>query len=332
MNEKAQLCTYQLTLIENDLQAYITQSLKRENQKVLLEMLRYHLGWSTVDGVSTKKGKRLRPLIAMICGEVCGVEASSMLPFCTAIELLHNFSLIHDDIEDADERRHGRETLWKHWGVPQAINTGDLLFAIAAQSIGRASAYLSHERVLLAMDEYFQTCTALTTGQHLDMRFESMDFITPHAYLEMVEGKTAALLGYSTMVGAIAAGKSIKDTETFKAFGINLGIAFQIQDDYLGIWGETAKTGKAGRGDLIARKKTFPIILGLEKGNEFYHLWHQVDKISLQNTANLVQALDNDGIKELVMHEVKRYTDIAINSLNQITGAQTPAGKILFNF
>ena len=275
-------------------------------------------------------GSGVNSMVAMLCGELCGVSTEAMLPFCSAIELLHNFSLIHDDIEDADEKRRGRETVWKRWGIPQAINVGDLLFSLAAESILRAGGLLPNERIFSALKAYYKTCDALTTGQHLDMAFEHMDLVAPDDYLYMIRGKTAALLGYSTMVGAIASGKPAEQIKLFSDFGINLGIAFQMQDDYLGIWGEISKTGKAGRSDLLARKKTYPILCGLANGKKFLQLWHASEEITHDLADELAQALDEEGINDLVLNEVKRYTEVAVNSLHQIANHQSTAGKILF--
>jgi geranylgeranyl diphosphate synthase, type I len=318
-----------LPWIEADLQGFIDKALEGINHKELRSMLNYHMGWEGSGAGKSAQGKRIRPVIAMLSGENCGVESTKMLPFCTAIELLHNFSLIHDDIEDYDEKRRGRETVWKKWGIPQAINCGDLLFSLASHSMIRATASFSESIVLHGQNLFFETCKALTIGQHMDMNFEKLDYVSADQYIQMIHGKTAALLGFSTAIGAIAGGMDEQVTHLYQEFGINLGIAFQIQDDYLGIWGNIDKTGKAKRSDLISRKKTFPIICGLENKNEFHHLWHHEDQISTDTAENLAHLLEAEGIDKMVISEVKRYTDSAMENLERITDSNIPAGKLI---
>jgi geranylgeranyl diphosphate synthase type I len=318
-----------LPVIETDMQHFIDDNISQTFSE-LKYMLQYHMGWVD-DGSEIKaQGKRIRPILAMLSGEICGLNQSQMLPFCSAIELLHNFSLIHDDIEDSDEKRRGRETLWKIWGIPQAINTGDLLFSLSTKSMFRAKDMLTDRVILSAVDAFHQTCNQLTSGQFLDMKFETMDKVASDLYLEMIKGKTAALLGYCFEVGAILSEKSIDEVEKYYTFGQALGIAFQIQDDYLGIWGDISKTGKASRSDLLSRKKSYPILLGVEKEGDFSELWFSLEEISKADADRLALLLEKDEIDQLVIDEVKRYTNLAITLLQQITSEGHPIGKIVF--
>lgn len=229
-------------------------------------MLRYHLGWADerLNPEHYPAGKRLRPMLCLIaCSEVGG-EASQALAAAAAIELLHNFSLIHDDIEDGDETRRHRATLWKIWGVPQAINAGDAMFTLAFAAMQRlARRGVSAQATLDALAQFTQTCLELTEGQHLDMGFEQRTDVTVAEYLRMIQGKTAALVGASVAIGAIIGGATTAQIEVLQRFGRASGLAFQIQDDILGIWGDPKVTGKAAGNDLLRRKKSLPILYTL---------------------------------------------------------------------
>lgn len=229
-------------------------------------MQRYHLGWAneTFASEPSPAGKRIRPMLCLLaCAEVGG-ETSTAIPAAAAIELLHNFSLIHDDIEDGDETRRHRPTLWKLWGVPQAINAGDAMFSLAFAAIQRLDERGLHaETTLAALRLFTQTCIELTEGQHLDMAFEQRSDVTVDEYLRMIRGKTAALVGASAAIGALVGGAEAMQSEALWRFGINLGLAFQIQDDILGIWGNPAATGKAAGNDILRRKKSLPMLHAL---------------------------------------------------------------------
>jgi geranylgeranyl diphosphate synthase, type I len=315
-----------IPLIEKDMKEYINSSIPSTYQE-LKYMLEYHMGWEG-NGNGTQ-GKRIRPILAMLFGELCGHTADSLIPFCSSIELLHNFSLIHDDIEDHDEKRHGRDTVWKIWGIPQAINAGDLLFSLSTKSMFRAGGNFPENAILSAIEAFHLTCNRLTSGQFLDMKFEIMDAVEPSLYLEMIKGKTAALLGYCTMAGSILAGKSDAEIESYFQFGETLGIAFQIQDDYLGIWGDISKTGKASRSDLLSRKKSYPILLGLSNKGDFFRSWNQLEMITEKEADNLAAQLESEGVREIVTNEVKQYTDKANSILDALITHENKVGLII---
>ena len=293
-------------------------------------MLQYHMGWEGDGAGKAAQGKRIRPMLALLFGQMCNLSVENLLPFCSSIELLHNFSLIHDDIEDRDEKRRGRDTLWKIWGIPQAINTGDLLFSLSTKSMLRATGKLPDKAILSAIDQFQLTCNRLTAGQFLDMKFENMPVVAPALYLEMIKGKTAALLGYCTMLAAILAEKSASEIEAYFQFGEALGIAFQIQDDYLGVWGDIGKTGKANHGDLIARKKSYPILLGLANKAEFFNLWNKIEDISERDAEKMANLLENEGVLKLVNIEVKRYTTLAEKIFKSIAPEGNPFAELIF--
>ena len=231
-------------------------------------MMEYHLGWrdEKLRPNPGNSGKRIRPVVLLTVTEAVGGEIRNGLPGAAAVELLHNFSLIHDDIEDNSPTRRHRPTVWAIWGVPQAINTGDGMYSLAYKALlGLYGSGIPEERIARAITRFNQTCIELTEGQFLDMSFEERMYVTTEEYLRMVEGKTASLLSTSAYLGALLGGAGDETVARYATFGKQLGIAFQIEDDILGIWGEEEKTGKPAASDILEKKKTLPIIFGLMK-------------------------------------------------------------------
>ncbi|MEX2238443.1 MAG: polyprenyl synthetase family protein [Dehalococcoidia bacterium] len=230
----------------------------------LYDMVRYHMGWQDAEGNPTDApGKTLRPMLCLLAAEVVGGDFRIALPAAVSVELMHNFSLIHDDIQDEDWQRRGRDTVWKVWGKPQAINAGDLLWAIANRNLARAgSAGWPAETVATALDSLNYAAVRMIEGQYLDIRYEGVFKIDLDAYQEMTMRKTGALFGCAMELGALAAGASLEHSLRFRKCGEKLGVGFQVHDDVLGIWGDSAQTGKSHDNDIIRRKKTLPFIHG----------------------------------------------------------------------
>lgn len=229
-------------------------------------MMQYHMGWVNENFVPSAlpAGKRLRPILCLLACSETGAAPAAALPAAAAIEILHNFSLVHDDIEDGDETRRHRPTVWKLWGVPLAINAGDGMFALAFDAMQRLSSRgVAANAVLAALQVFTDTCVALTEGQFLDMDFERRPCVTVQEYMRMIAGKTAALVGASVAIGAHIGGASPAQAEALQYFGQQIGLAFQIQDDVLGIWGDSAVTGKAAGNDILRKKKSLPMLHAL---------------------------------------------------------------------
>ena len=223
------------------------------------EMLRYQLGWSE-DGLPNL-GKCLRPSLCLFASDALGGARDAALPVAVAIELLHNFSLIHDDIEDGDLLRHHRPTLWQVYGRDPAIAAGIGLWTLAYETlVGAAEQGVPAGRVLEARRIVNAACSEMIEGQHLDLSYELRSNVTLADYLKMISGKTAALIGASLSTGALIAGADAAEVRGLGDFGRQLGIAFQIRDDILGIWGEASATGKPVGADIARKKKTLPVV------------------------------------------------------------------------
>jgi geranylgeranyl diphosphate synthase type I len=225
------------------------------------EMCRYHLG---LDG-SGSSGKRMRPVLGLLAYASITGDHQRALPGAAAVELGHNFSLVHDDIEDRDVERRHRPTLWSIHGIPQAINAGDMLFSLSRIALHRLSDLGFPDRtVLRLMRLYDRTCVALCEGQYMDMRASETDeLMSVDAYFDMIGRKTAALIAASIEAGAVLATDDEAVISRYRAFGWDLGMAFQLNDDVLGIWGDAEATGKEPS-DIARHKKTLPVLYAFE--------------------------------------------------------------------
>lgn len=230
-------------------------------------MIAYHLGW--VDRhfapQTARAGKNLRPSLCLLLAEGLGGRAEDAAPLAAGIELLHNFSLVHDDIEDRSATRRDRPTVWSVWGEAQAINTGDAMFSLSHQLWLRTPLAdrdpAAFVEILRSLE---RTVLTLCEGQYLDMSGEGSLDLSSDAYLMMIAGKTAALIGESAWVGTRVGTADPVALAAARRFGVELGTAFQIRDDLLGIWGDERETGKSASSDIATRKMTLPVILALE--------------------------------------------------------------------
>jgi geranylgeranyl diphosphate synthase type I len=228
------------------------------------EQCRYHLG---LDG-SGSSGKRMRPLLGLLAYASITGDHRRALPGAAAVELGHNFSLVHDDIQDGDVERRHRPTLWTIHGIPQAINTGDMLFSLSRIALHRLTDLGFPDRtVLRLMRLYDQTCVALCEGQYIDMRWSDTERLMSVAeYFDMIGRKTAALISASIEAGALLATEDEAVIARYRQFGWDLGLAFQLNDDLLGIWGAEAATGKVPT-DVARHKKTLPLLYAFENAD-----------------------------------------------------------------
>ncbi len=227
-------------------------------------VISYHFGWVDQDfqPATVSRGKMFRPTINLLVFEALTGDHRGALPVAASIEMIHNFSLLHDDIEDGDIERRGRPTAWTIWGQPLIINVGDYLYSLAYKTMyGLDEEKFSPETRLTVFKLMNDTCLDLTKGQDLDMRFETMGAnVSTEMYLDMVYKKTGALVNAAILSAAILGTTDQNIIEGYEIFAKNIGRAFQIQDDILGIWGDSSQTGKSSNNDLYRKKKTLPII------------------------------------------------------------------------
>ena len=297
-------------------------AISAQGPSLLYGMLRYHLGWVDANfrPVRQASGKHLRPVFLLLACESQGGDWRRVLPAAAAVELLHNFSLIHDDIEDHDATRRGRATLWTLWGAAQAINAGDTLFAIACHALaGLRATGLDAGCILEAQSRFNVAVIRLTEGQCLDISFETLETVPEETYLRMVGGKTATLLGHSCELGGLLAGAAADRVTALQSFGYNLGMAFQMQDDLLGLWGDPARTGKPVGADLRRYKKTLPILHGLQHSVELRDLLAR----PTLDEADIVRAqayLAAAGSREYTQARAQEYHRRALEALEQAGG------------
>ncbi len=225
------------------------------------DLFSYHFGYGAHGPV--RQGKRLRPSILLLVTQELGGDPELAFDAAAAVEILHNYSLVHDDIEDRDELRRGRPTLWARYGLAQALNAGDAMSALSFLTLARAVAAHPPDRVLQMIESLQHAHLRMCTGQSLDLQFETESRVDLEHYMAMVEGKTASLFGASSELGALSAAADSATVAYYRELGAAYGRAFQIRDDMLGIWASADATGKTRGNDIARRKWTFPVVWAL---------------------------------------------------------------------
>ncbi|MGB9757063.1 MAG: polyprenyl synthetase family protein [Candidatus Bipolaricaulaceae bacterium] len=261
----------------------------------------YPLGLTEADGSPGPgpSGKFLRPSLVLFACEAMGGEVEKALPLAVALELVHNFSLVHDDIQDRDEFRRGRPAAWKVFGEGQAINAGDALLVLALRIA--LSAELPDSARLSAQETLLSATLRMIEGQALDLAAEGKA-LGVEGYLSLARRKTGALLGCAFVLGAIAAGRPDL-REPSQTLGEELGLAFQIRDDILGIWGDPAKTGKPVGSDLLRKKRSFPISFALGRDPGLSSLLSEPER----NGEEILRRLAQVGAKAAAEEELRRH-------------------------
>jgi geranylgeranyl diphosphate synthase type I len=304
---------------------------------VLCNMLRYHMGWQNEHGHSCRResGKFIRSTLCFLSCQAVGGDMSQVLPAAAAVELIHNFSLIHDDIEDASDERHHRPTIWKLWGQSQAINAGDAMFTLAYVALLKLNEKgITNEKVASATKMLSLACLELCEGQYLDVEYENRPDTTIEDYLDMAAKKTAALFAVSTALGAYLCSEDSKLVDSFHLFGKELGTAYQICDDILGIWGMEESTGKSVS-DISQKKKTLPVVYGLQnsEGKERKRLKKLYSQKSIEgeDITEVTKILDHLGARDYAEDLAEQYYHKALAHLEAArfdTSRQAPLKEI----
>jgi geranylgeranyl diphosphate synthase type II len=273
----------------------------------LYDPLRYFMGLG---------GKRVRPLLTLMASELFGTPKENVVYAALAIEFFHNFSLIHDDIMDEAPLRRGKVTVHEKWNTNSAILSGDVLLVNAYQQLSLSPSEYFKE----VIDIFNKVAVEVCEGQQLDMDFETLniDAVTIDEYIEMIRLKTSVLLGGALKIGAVLAGADKKNAQFIYDFGENLGVAFQIQDDILDLYGDPVKFGKQIGGDIISNKKTFLVLGAVNRGkkNEIESILSIQDK--KLKVAEASKAIQEWGVLEEVKIIKQNYFQKAMNSLNEI--------------
>ena len=290
---------------------YLTDNAVLKSDETLQEMLLYALGFNT-DGSLLSGGKRLRPVFCCLtCGMISGHYEPALL-YGAALEMLHNYTLVHDDIEDNSDTRHNRPALWKKYGLPLAINAGDLLYTLALSAAAEADLISGRNGLRKTMEMSEQ----LYLGQHRDIMFEKRTDIEKAEYLQMVRGKTSALIGCAFTLGALAGGADEETAAKFEYAGQRLGIAFQIRDDYLGTWGNLTDLGKSVSADIMDKKNTLAVVYTANKSPEFLEKWKAYDGNPGQ-VSEFAEMMTDAGAADYLQQQCAKYTEEAQDTIKE---------------
>ncbi len=297
----------------------------------LYTMMRYHLGWTDKQGQpqQTSGGKLSRPVLCLLACEAVGGDWHTALPAAAAIELIHNFSLIHDDIEDKSRQRHHQLAVWKLWGETQGINAGDAMYALAQLALLRLEERgVPSERLILISRELNQASLQLCEGQYLDIDYENQPNISIEDYLAMISKKTAPLFECSLYSGALLGTDNQAQISHLRSFGKNLGMAYQIQDDLLGIWGKEETTGKTSYSDIKGKKKTLPVLYALQQEREsLLHIYYKA-QFAAKDVVQIIRILDRSGARSYAEERREQYHNQCVEEL-KLVGLPSPAEQEL---
>jgi geranylgeranyl diphosphate synthase type I len=312
--------------IDDEIRSLLTQA--EPALQPFYGMMQYHLG---LDAERPRGGKRLRPLLCTLVFEALGGDAARVLPVGAAVELLHNFTLIHDDIEDQDPRRHHRPTVWSVWGVPQAINAGDGMYAISRLAMQRLRQRgFAAERILDLSALLDQTCVRVCEGQFLDISFESRTDVTAERYRAMAAKKTGALFAASAQGPGILATDERTVHDQLARFGAEFGQAYQAYDDVQGVWATSERTGKVEMNDLVKRKKSLPVALGFERASPKVRarldvLFAPAAPLAAENVEQIRTILEELEVRAAIDREIGDHRDRALDVLRRVPGVAAGA-------
>jgi geranylgeranyl diphosphate synthase type I len=302
----------------------------------LYDVLRYHLGFvnDRFQPERVNAGKRIRPRLAVLTCAAAGGNPHRAIYAAAAVELLHNFTLIHDDIQDQSVYRRHRRTVWDLWGTAQAINAGDAMFAISHLALNRSlEAGVDAATVLDLSNALHAATLRIVEGQVLDLGFEQRSDVSAKDYLTMIAGKTGALAYCACWTGARIAGVDGERLDRLGDFGATLGVGFQLRDDILGIWGTTSETGKAEADDIRRRKKSLPILLLRERADPdeqaMLDAIYANDDVSDEGIAAVLAMLRRHEIAPDVQERVHAWHDRARDLLDTAVGPSPARDELI---
>ncbi len=324
-------------LVEQGLSAAVPSSSDTD----LSVLLQYHLGWVDRNGsraaAPTSQGKALRPTLCMFACEALEGDLSQAMSAAAAIELIHNFSLVHDDIQDQDVERRHQPTVWALWGQPKALVSGDAMQCLGDLSMLSSAQWgVSPETTVRVSRILTEGYLEMIEGQCLDLGFESRTTITTDDYLYMIAGKTGALIRSALEIGAVLAAGDLDTTRAFASFGSYLGRAFQIRDDYLGVWGDASATGKSTDNDIRRKKKSFPAVFALERAagstrDDLLHIYGQeeLDDADVERVMSIMDELGAAQYAERLARESAEQANRALEGVSLPAWARAEVGELV---
>lgn len=301
---------YAISHYQDIVTAHFSSLVLKKEPATLYEPIRYILSLG---------GKRLRPVLTLMSAEVFDVDCQKALPAATAVEVFHNFSLIHDDIMDDAPLRRGNETVHEKWNINTGILSGDAMLILAYQYFEEYEPTIFRELAKL----FSKTALEVCEGQQYDVDFETRDDVTIPEYLKMIECKTAVLVGASMKMGAIVAETSAENANAIYDFGLNLGIAFQLQDDYLDAFGNPKTFGKQVGGDIIENKKTYLYLKAIEfatasEKEQLLHLFSIQPNDNTDKVNSVKEIFNQTGASEATQKAIVNYTLKAFETLEKL--------------
>jgi geranylgeranyl diphosphate synthase type I len=311
-----------------DIEAHLKDYLhgRPEVAPLFWEMVDYHFGWQRSVNSSAAPnigGKRIRPLLLLVVARALCGRTDHAMPAALALEIIHNFTLIHDDVMDESVERRHRKTLWVKWGRSQAINAGDGLYSLGmSAALSLRDAGVPADKALTSMQLILDACLATVEGQMLDVGFEQRTDVTPDEYLTMIGGKTGALIETSARIGALLSTDDDATVDAYAAFGLNLGLAFQIWDDYLGVWGDAERTGKSATSDIEGRKKSYPVLLAFQSAapdvKADLHRIYAQSALSTDDVQTVLDALETVDAQQKTRELIEVYFQRALTALDSV--------------
>jgi geranylgeranyl diphosphate synthase, type I len=296
----------------------ISRTLVTSLSPPLQRMVGYHFGWWDADGIigRAQYGKALRPALTLAAATACGGSSVSAVPAAAAIELLHDFTLLHDDVIDEDPTRRGRPAVWRVWGVGNAILAGDALHALAFKALHE---YLPAAVADGAIARFTAASLELCRGEQEDCEFEQRSYVAMDDYVRMATSKTGALMGCACAVGALCAHADPATVSAMDRFGREIGLAFQFVDDIIGIWGDPSVSGKPIGNDLTRRKRTLPVVAAISSGSdagaELARLYNSAGQITPADLAQAVTLIEAAGGRAVAEQYADERLDAAIDAL-----------------
>jgi len=296
------------SIIEDEIKVFLTNF---EHHK-LYEPIKYILGIG---------GKRIRPSVFLETVSIFGGNQKDAMPLALTIEIFHNFTLMHDDIMDNSSLRRGNQTVHEKWNISSAILSGDAMLIIAYQLMEKIPVQFQLE----IYKEFNKMALLLCEGQQDDMDFEKTEEVLTKEYLEMIKNKTSVLIGFCLKAGAIFGNAKEIEKQKIYDFGINLGLAFQLQDDYLDLYPKSTKMGKTIGGDLLNKKKAIPYLIAINQGNEkdIYNINKLINSTVENRVEELITIFENLKVKEKTEEIITSYFDKAKQNLAEITEFNT---------